>query len=84
MKNRGDARAPALYNREQFPQSDIIASGNSKLSTDKVKERSDYIDIVYMDAKTNESVKHFGNLGVDTRENRRVYGIEDVIKVFLF
>ncbi|XP_012219402.1 uncharacterized protein [Linepithema humile] len=80
LKNRGDARAPALYNREQFPQSDIVASGNSRLSTDRMKERSGYIDIVYADDKANGSVKHFGNLGVDSKENRRVYGTEDVIK----
>lgn len=46
-----------------------------------MRERSGYIDIVYTDNKANGSVKHFGNLGTDSKENRRVYGIEDVMKV---
>jgi len=39
-------------------------------------------NIVYADDKTNGSVKHFGNLHTDFRENQRVYGIEDVTKIF--
>jgi len=47
-----------------------------------MRERSGYIDIVYADNKINGSIKRFGNLGIDLRENRRVYGIEDIMKVF--
>lgn len=46
-----------------------------------MRERSGYIDIVYADDKPNGSVKHFGNLDADARENRRVYGIKNVMKV---
>jgi len=48
-----------------------------------VIERTGYIDIVYADDKANGSMKHFGNLGINPVESRQVYGIEDVMKVFL-
>lgn len=47
-------------------------------------ERTGYIDIVYADDKANGSMKRFGNLGINPIESRQVYGIEDVMKVFLF
>ncbi|XP_071555945.1 uncharacterized protein [Temnothorax nylanderi] len=83
LKNRDDVRPPALYNREQSrhsDRSDVASSGNVKSSRNGMRERLGYIDIVYADEKTNGSVKRFGNLGTDDGENRRVYGIEDVMK----
>lgn len=47
-----------------------------------MRERSGYIDIVYADDKTNGSIKRFGNLDTNTRDNHRVYGIENIMKVF--
>lgn len=47
-------------------------------------ERTGYIDIIYADDKRNGSMKRFGNLGINPVESRQVYGIEDVMKVFLF
>lgn len=79
LKNQDDVRAPGLYNREQ---SDIVASDNFK-STDRMKEQSGFIDIVYVDDKANGSVKHFGNSGIDLKDNQRVFNIEDIMKVFL-
>lgn len=49
-----------------------------------MRERTGYIDIIYADDKANGSMKRFGNLGNNPVENRQVYGIEDVMKVFLF
>lgn len=47
-----------------------------------MSERSGYIDIVYADDKVNGNVKHFGNVGIDSKaSNRRVYGIEDIMSV---
>ncbi|XP_011879810.1 PREDICTED: uncharacterized protein LOC105568612 [Vollenhovia emeryi] len=80
LKNQGDVRPSALYNREQSRRSDVASSGNVKSPRNGMRERFGYIDIVYADDKTNGSVKRFGNLGIDARENRRVYGIEDVMK----
>lgn len=80
MKNRDAVRPPALYNREQSRRSDAVSSSNVKSSRNGMAERSDYIDIVYADDKTNGSIKRFGNLG-DARENRRVYGMK-VFKIF--
>lgn len=83
LKNQGDVRSPALYNREQYQRSDVISSDKVKSSRNGMRERSGYIDIVYAEDKTNGSVKRFGNRGTDPRGgNRRVYGIEDVMKVF--
>lgn len=81
LKNPDDVRPPALYNREQSRRSDVVSSGNVKSSRNGMRERSGYIDIVYADDKTNGSIKRFGNLNTDTRDNRRVYGIENVMKV---
>lgn len=81
LKNQDDIRPPALYNREQSRRPDVASSGNVKSSRNGMKERSGYIDIVYADDKANGSVKRFGNLGIDAIGNRRVYGIEDVMKV---
>ncbi|EZA49854.1 hypothetical protein DMN91_006494 [Ooceraea biroi] len=83
LKNNGDARVPELYNRKQFPRSDfasIAPSSNIKVSKNRMRERSGYIDIVYADDKVNGSVKHFGNLGIESKENRRVYSIEDIMR----
>ncbi|XP_070162425.1 uncharacterized protein [Polyergus mexicanus] len=80
LKNQGDARPPALYNREQSLRSNVTPSGNVKLSRNVMRERTGYIDIVYADDKANGSMKRFGNLGNNPVENRQVYGIEDVMK----
>lgn len=82
LKNQGDVRSSALYNSEQYQRSDVTSSDKVKSSRNGMRERSGYIDIVYAEDKTNGSVKRFGNLGTDPRGNRRVYGIEDVMKVF--
>lgn len=82
MKNQGDARPPALYNREQSPRSNVTRASNVKLSGNGIRERTGYIDIVYADDKANGSIKRFGNLGIDPAKNRQIYGIEDVMKVF--
>ncbi|XP_028046320.1 uncharacterized protein LOC105837730 [Monomorium pharaonis] len=80
LKNHGDVRPPALYNIEQSQRSDVASSGNVKSSRNRMRERSGYIDIIYADDKTNDSVKHFGNLGTTSGENRQVYGIDDIMK----
>ncbi|XP_029169661.1 uncharacterized protein LOC114939520 [Nylanderia fulva] len=80
LKNQGDARPPALYNREQSLRSNVTRAGNVKLSRNGIRERTGYIDIVYADDKANGSIKRFGNLGIDPAENRQIYGIEDVMK----
>ncbi|XP_011631251.1 uncharacterized protein LOC105423262 [Pogonomyrmex barbatus] len=81
LKSQGDdARPPALYNREQSLRSNVASSGNVKSSRNGMRERLDYIDIVYANDQVNGSIKRFGNMGTDPKENRRVYGIEDVMK----
>ncbi|XP_029677521.1 uncharacterized protein LOC115244204 [Formica exsecta] len=80
LKNQGDARPPALYNREQSLRSNVTPSSNVKLSRNVMRERTGYIDIIYADDKANGSMKRFGNLGNNPVENRQVYGIEDVMK----
>lgn len=80
LKNQDDIRLPASYNREQ--SQDVAFSGNIKALKNGMRERSGYIDIIYAGNKINGSVKRFGNLGTDTKENRRIYDIEDVMKVF--
>ncbi|KYM82026.1 hypothetical protein ALC53_07510, partial [Atta colombica] len=78
LKNQ-DARPPVSFNRQS--RLDVASSiSKIKLSRNIIREQSSYIDIVYADDKTNGSVKHFGNLHTDFRENQRVYGIEDVMK----
>ncbi|KYM94237.1 hypothetical protein ALC62_15145 [Cyphomyrmex costatus] len=78
LKNQ-NIRPPVLYNREKSQRSNVESSSKDK-SRDVTSERSDYIDIVYVDDKTNNSVKRFGNLRTDSRENLKVHGIEDVMK----
>ncbi|XP_018365509.1 PREDICTED: uncharacterized protein LOC108762816 [Trachymyrmex cornetzi] len=75
-----DTRPPVSFNREQSQWLDVASSNKIKSSRNATREQSSYIDIVYADDKTNGSVKRFGNLHTDSRENRRVYGIEDVMK----
>ncbi|XP_020289022.1 uncharacterized protein LOC109857274 [Pseudomyrmex gracilis] len=81
LKNRADARSPALYNREEPKSSDLAASGNVKLpkTTHGITERPGFIDIIYTGDKAENS-KRFGNFGADSGENRRVFGIDDVMK----
>ncbi|XP_011050529.1 PREDICTED: uncharacterized protein LOC105143750 [Acromyrmex echinatior] len=75
-----DTRPPVSFNREQSQRLDIASSSKIKSSRNVTKEQSNYIDIIYADDKTNGSVKRFGNLHTDSQGNRRVYGIENVMK----
>lgn len=75
-KDRGDARASASYNRGQSARSD-----DRRTSEEQARRQSGYIDIVYAGDRANGSMRRFGNFGVGPGQDRRVYGIEDVMKV---
>ncbi|XP_019696681.1 uncharacterized protein LOC105182682 [Harpegnathos saltator] len=78
-KDRADARASG----EAQPRArlDPAASGDPRETPEEeARRRPGYIDIVYAGDRANGSVRRFGNFGVEPREDRRVYGIGDVMK----
>ncbi|XP_014470288.1 PREDICTED: uncharacterized protein LOC106742133 [Dinoponera quadriceps] len=78
-KDRSDARAPALYNREQLVRSNF--TGDPRASKEEARRQlSGYVHIVYTGDRANGSMRRFGNFDVDPRDDQRVYGIEDIMK----
>lgn len=72
--------SPALYNREQ-PRNRSNVAADPRASEKEAGRRSGYIDIVYAGDRANGSIRRFGNFGLGSEEDRRMYGIEDIMKV---
>lgn len=66
---------------EMLNQKDFGINGNNNRGTfGKLENQPGYVDIIYADENSNK-MRHFGNLRIESREDKTIYSLDDIIRV---